>query len=323
MKAFELRRLEPYSRLNGQQLMDLVKCCRELTIAAGRRFEVRASPMRGQCFLIEGSVQLCVPGLRHPQILENIDHRDPRARRPLLSAEVPDVHILTRSRSRILVVDTEVKRRSDSVYVTPIGTTDKSTWMKVFLGGALTAQLAPSALRDLFREFESEEVTAGQIIGKIGESSSRFHIIKTGQARIANQVTLAVLGPGEFFGEDSLIRGSTRNANISMMTNGELLSIGETAFRELLRSRFVRHLAAGMVSVRTNLVSESNPESDSAELNIRLENLRSSLHLFDRDIRYLLCGNEKDVELAAFILTHHGYQAFVRQHGQRDSYAAS
>lgn len=323
MKAFELRRLEPYSRLSGQQLMDLVKCCRELTIAAGRRFEVRASSMRGQCFLLEGSVQLCVPGLRHPQVLESVDHRNPRARRPLLNAEVPDVHILTRSRSRILVVDTEVERRRDCVHVTPIGTTDKSAWMKVFLGGALTVDLAPSALRDLFREFEAEEVTAGQIIGTIGEPSSRFHVIKRGQARIANQVTLAVLGPGEFFGEDSLIRGSARNANISMITDGELLSIGEKAFRGLLRSRFVRHLAAGMVSVRTNLVTESNPESESADLNIRLENLRSSLHLFDRDIRYLLCGNEKDVELAAFILTHHGYQAFVGQHARMESYAAS
>lgn len=315
MKAFELRRLEPYRRLSGQQLMDLVKCCRELTIAAGRRFEVRGSSMRGQCFLLEGSVHLRVSGLRHPQILESIDHRDPRARRPLFNAEVPDVHILTRSRSRILVVDTEVKRRGDSIYVTPIGTTDKNAWMKVFLGGALTAQLAPPVLRDLFREFESEKVTAGQMVGKIGEPSSRFHIIKAGQARISNRVTLAVLGPGEFFGEDSLIRGSVRNANISMMTDGELLSIGEKAFRKLLHARFVRQLAAGMVSVRTNLVSERNPESESAELNIRLENLRSSLHLFDRDIRYLLCGNEKDVELAAFILTHHGYQAFVRQHG--------
>ncbi len=316
MKAFELRRLEPYSRLSGQQLMDLVKCCRELAIAAGRRFDVRASSMRGQCFLLEGNVQVCVPGLRQPQILERVDHRDARARRPLLSAEVPDVHILTRSKSRILIVDTEVKRRSDCIYVTPIGTTDKSAWMKVFLGGALTAELVPSALRDLFREFESEKVTAGQIVGKIGEPSSRFHVIKTGKARIANQVTLAVLGPGEFFGEDSLIRGAVRNANISMMTDGELLSIGEKAFRGLLQARFVRHLAAGMVSVRTNLVSEGNPESESAELNIRLEHLRSSLHLFDRDVRYLLCGHEKDVELAAFILTHHGYQAFVRQHGQ-------
>lgn len=315
MKAFELRRLEPYSRLNGQQLMDLVKCCRELTIAAGRRFEVRASSMRGQCFLLEGNVQICAPSLRQPQVLEQVDHRDPRARRPLLHAEVPDVHILTRARSRILVVDTEVKRRRDSVYVTPIGATDQSAWMTVFLGGALTAQLSPSSLRDLFRAFESEDVKAGQTIGRIGELSSRFHVIKTGQARIANQVTLAVLGPGEFFGEDSLIRGATRNANITMMTDGELLSIGEKAFRELLHSQFVRHLAAGMVSVRTNLVSQHNPESENADLNVKLENLRSSLHYFDRDVRYLLCGNQKDVELAAFILTHHGYQAFVRQYG--------
>lgn len=315
MKAFELRRFEPYGRLSGQQLMDLVRCCRELTIAAGRRFEVRGPSMRGQCFLLEGNVQICVPGKRQTQVLETVDHRDPRARRSLLKSEVPDVHIITRSKARILVVDTEVERRAGSVHVTPIGSTDKSAWMKVFLGSALMTDMAPSTLRDLFREFRVEEVSAGEVIGRVGEPSSRFHVIKTGQARISNQVTLAVLGPGEFFGEDSLIRGCARNATISMLTDGELLSIDEQAFRRLLRWSFVRHLGEGLVAVRVNLVSQSNSAQPTAHLNIRLESLRDSLHLFDHDMRYLLLGNQEEVELAAFILSHHGFTAFVQQQG--------
>ncbi len=293
--------------------MDLVRCCRELTIAAGRRFEVRGPSMRGQCFLLEGNVQICVPGKRQTQVLETIDHRDPRARRSLLKSEVLDVHILTRSKARILVVDTEVERHAGSVQVTPIGATDKSAWMKVFLGSALMADLTPSTLRDLFREFQVEEVSTRQVIGRVGEPSSRLHVIKTGQARISNQVTLAILGPGEFFGEDSLIRGCARNATISMLTDGELLSIGEQAFRRLLRSSFVRHLEDGLVAVRVNLVSERNPERPTAHLNIKLEGLRDSLHLFDHDMKYLLLGNQEEVELAAFILTHHGLTAFAQQ----------
>ncbi len=311
MKAFELRRLEPYSRLSAQQLMDLVTCCQELSIATGRRFEVRGQTMRGQCFLLHGSVQICAPGKRHAQILETVDYRDPRARRPLLSTEVPERHIITQSKSRILVVNTEVERRAGSVQVTPIGASDESTWMKVFLGSAVTRKLTPTDLRDLFREFTSEPAKAGQVIGEIGEQSSRFHVIKKGQVRISNQVTLAVLGPGEFFGEDSLIRHCVRNAHIRMLSDGELLSIGAEAFRRLLRTRFVRSPSREMSPVRVNLVDDAYPKDNTTHMNIRLASLRSSLHLFDPDLKYVLAGQQLDVELAAFILTHHGFQVFA------------
>ena len=318
MKAFELRRLEPYSRLSGQQLMDLVESCRELTIAAGRHFEVRSATMRGQCFLLEGRVQICALGARKTRVLETVSHGSARARKPLfnadaLVAEASGVHIRTRIKSRIVIIDHEVERKAGSVHVTPIGSTDESKWMRRFLGSALAADLPACELRDLFRAFTSEQVKAGQVIGRKGEPPSRFHVIKMGQARVLDRVTLAVLGPGEFFGEDSLIRGAPRNATISMLTDGALLSIDEQAFRKLLRERFMRTLEPGRVAVHLNLVSEDNHERESAHLNVRIEGLRTALSLLDRDIKYLLLGQRADVELAAFILTHHGYQAFVEQ----------
>ena len=325
MKAFELRRLEPYSRLTGQQLMDLANSCRELTIAAGRHFEVRNETMRGQCFLLEGSVQICAVGARQTRVLETVTHPSARARLPLLGVtalgqDAKDVHIRTRYRSRLLVVDHEVERTPGSVHVTPINATDENNahrntyqWMQRFLGSAFAADLPPSELRNLFRAFTSEQVEAGQVIGKKGEPPSRFHVVKTGQVRVLDHVTLAVLGPGDFFGEDSLIRNAPRNATISMLTDGELASIDEHAFRSLLRERFVHNLEAGRVAVYLNLVGANNPEQSSAHLNIRTEGLRQALPMLDRDIKYLLRGDQRDVELAAFILTHHGYQAFTGQ----------
>ena len=312
MKAFELGRLEPYSRLHAQQLMDLVKRCKELNIAAGRRFEVRNQATRGQCFLVEGSVQICSADRLRLKVWEEFDHRHPRARQPLLPDNSTGRYVLTRSRSRIVVVDSEINAGAGNLSVTPIGSSDESAWMRTFLGGSLTAQLTPRALRDLFREFEPEQVSEGQIIGKIGEHSARFHVIKRGQVRILDRVTLAVLGPGEFFGEDSLIRGRTRNATIASLTDGELLWIHAEAFRRLLRSSFVRDLRTGMAAVRVNLVSASHAPSDSAHLNLETSALRDSLHLFNPETRYLLLGERGDVELGAFILTHHGYDAYAQ-----------
>ncbi len=318
MKAFELRRLEPYSRLTGQQLMDLANSCRELTIAAGRHFEVRNETMRGQCFLLEGSVQICAVGARQTRVLETVTHPSARARLPLLGVtalgqDAKDVHIRMRYRSRILVVDREVERTPGSVHVTPISAIDENKWMRRFLGSAFAADLPPSELRNLFRAFTSEQVEAGQVIGAKGDPPSRFHVVKTGQARVLDRVTLAVLGPGDFFGEDSLVRNAPRNATISMLTDGELLSVDEQAFRSLLRERFVCNLEPGRIAVHLNLVSAGNPEQESAHLNVKTEELRQALPLLDRDIKYLLRGDRPDVELAAFILTHHGYQVFTGQ----------
>ncbi len=318
MKAFELRRLEPYSRLNGQQLMDLAKSCRELTIAAGRHFEVREETMRSQCFLLEGSVQICVAGARQTRVLETVTHPSARARLPLLGItafgdDAKDMHIRMRSKSRILIVDSEVERTPGSVHVTPIGSTDAQKWMQRFLGSAFAADLPAGELRNLFRAFTTERVKAEQVIGKKGDPPSRFHVVKSGQARVVDRVTLAVLGPGDFFGEDSLIRGAPRNATISMMTDGELVSIDEQSFRSLLRERFRRNLQPGRVAVHLNLVGARNPEQECAHLNVKTEGLRQALPLLDRDIKYLLLGDQPDVELAAFILTHHGYQAFTGQ----------
>ena len=316
MKAFELRRLEPYSRWTGQQLMDLAERCREITIAAGRHLEVRSESVRGQCFLLEGSVQVCAVSARRTRVLETVSHPSARARKPLFGVNVAaadgnDVLVRTRFKSRILIVDREVERSPGSVHVTPLGSTDENTWMRQFLGSAIAADLPPKELRNLFREFTSVDVKAGQVIGRKGDPPSCFHVIKSGQARILDQVTLAVLGPGEFFGEDSLIREAPRSATISMLSDGELLVIGERAFRNLVCKRFLRPLEPGRVAVHLNLVSQDSAERESAHLNVRIEGLRSALSLLDREIKYLLLGEPKDVELAAFILTHHGYQAFT------------
>lgn len=313
MKALELGRLEPYRHLHAQQLMDLVHCCRELTIAAGRRFEVRDQAMRGQCFLLDGTVDLCAASRMNTRVLERVAHRDPRARQPLLDADARNLYIHTRTRSRILVVDTEVKRNPGNLHVIPIGNRDKDAWMRVFLGGPIASQLPPRSLRDLFREFIAEKVFKGQVVGRIGEPSTRFHVIKQGQVHILDQVTLAVLGPGEFFGEDSLIRGCARNATVECLCEGELLWIDAQTFQRLLRSHFVRELPAGMAAARINLVSQHYGRDDTAHINLEISSLRDSMHLFDLDTSYLLSGEPGEVELGAFILTHHGYDAYARK----------
>jgi small-conductance mechanosensitive channel len=87
------------------------------------------------------------------------------------------------------------------------------------------------------RLYAPQEVILRQ--GDAGEEL--FAIIKGHVAVYAEQpdgtkVTLAELGPGDFFGEGSLVTGEERAATVQASDECELLAIGAPAFRQVLRA---------------------------------------------------------------------------------------
>jgi CRP-like cAMP-binding protein len=62
------------------------------------------------------------------------------------------------------------------------------------------------------------------------------------------ETRLAVLGPGDHFGEMSLMTGAPRSATVTTLEETRLLEIGKAAFRELLarRPELVESLGAAL-----------------------------------------------------------------------------
>ena len=59
------------------------------------------------------------------------------------------------------------------------------------------------------------EVPAGRVIARQGEFGTGFFIIVSGMVRVVRDgETLAELGPGDFFGELSVLDGKPRNAQV-------------------------------------------------------------------------------------------------------------
>ncbi len=71
-------------------------------------------------------------------------------------------------------------------------------------------------------------------------AGQRLYIIREGSVRIIKRVaeneslTLAVLKPGNFFGELSLLTGEPHTATVETLRDSHLLTLGRTEFEDLL-----------------------------------------------------------------------------------------
>jgi CRP-like cAMP-binding protein len=83
---------------------------------------------------------------------------------------------------------------------------------------------------------------AGSVIFEEGDPGSRIYVIQTGHVRIVKRtgtraVTLARLGPGEFFGEMALLDRQPRSASALVDEPARVLELDETAFERIVAER--------------------------------------------------------------------------------------
>ncbi len=82
---------------------------------------------------------------------------------------------------------------------------------------------------------------AGHLVFEQGDAGARMYIVSSGQVRIFRQattedITLAVLGPGEFFGEMALLEGRPRCASARVEKDATLIEVDSPHFVEMVRN---------------------------------------------------------------------------------------
>ncbi len=87
---------------------------------------------------------------------------------------------------------------------------------------------------------EESTFNAGRVVVKKDEAGRAFYVIVEGTARVVkgriiSARTEAELGPGDFFGELSLLDGEARSATVVAATPLRTIRIERAAFRHLLR----------------------------------------------------------------------------------------
>lgn len=95
----------------------------------------------------------------------------------------------------------------------------------------------------------------GAVLFEEGDPGSRMYVLRTGRVKIAKrvggaEVTLALLGPGDFFGEMALLEGLPRTATATVIEDARLIEVDESTFESLVRRsseisvRLLRRLSA-------------------------------------------------------------------------------
>jgi CRP/FNR family transcriptional regulator/CRP/FNR family cyclic AMP-dependent transcriptional regulator len=105
------------------------------------------------------------------------------------------------------------------------------------------AALSEDDLRWLTERLRRRKYTRGDIIFQKDDPGQSLFIIESGSVRIympgtqGADLTLAVMGPGDFFGDQSLLDGRPRSASAMAAGDSVLLSLERSDFTTLMRSR--------------------------------------------------------------------------------------
>ncbi|MEW5991979.1 MAG: cyclic nucleotide-binding domain-containing protein [Chloroflexota bacterium] len=95
--------------------------------------------------------------------------------------------------------------------------------------------VGPDGIAALAGRATEVDFPAGHVIARQGEIGTGFFVVVAGSVRVVRDaVVLASLGPGEFFGELSVLDGRPRNAMVAAETATTCLAIASWDFEAIL-----------------------------------------------------------------------------------------
>lgn len=196
-------------------------------------------------------------------------------------------------------------------------------------GGALHA-LSPADLEQLLKHFQRIKTRRGDTLVRQDEEGDYYYLIETGRCLVTRQITgmsmtLAELKAGDAFGEEALVTDATRNATVTMKTDGVLLRLAKKDFVELLRARLLQKIshaealqraANGAIWLDVRFAAEHQYDGIPGSRNISLNTIREAYALLDPQQEYIVyCQNGRRSAAAAFLLAQRGFRANLLEGG--------
>jgi CRP-like cAMP-binding protein len=200
-------------------------------------------------------------------------------------------------------------------------------WENVFIRSKLAANLSNSIIHRLMSRLTNVEVQAGQLIVKSQSPGDYFYVIKQGQAIVKTDPKGPFKGEqfslkaGNYFGDEALVAETTRNATVTMETDGVLGRLDHAAFNELIKQYLVSPLSkeiqltqqVKLLDVRFPVEYRLGHADGSTNMPISL--LRRQLHEMKQSLLYVIApANDRRAELATYLMRQAGYQAYHLPH---------
>lgn len=186
--------------------------------------------------------------------------------------------------------------------------------------------LSADKLCQLLDKMQVKKYAPGECIVVEGERGDAYYIVKTGKIAVLRQKgsavakQVAVLGEGDAFGEEALIRDDPRNATCRAIEETTVLCLSKQDFNEIMKTSFLEFVYPEEISTESYLKEyvlidarippEYHEEHISGAVSIPVEVLRQRCSLFDKTMRYVTyCQNDSRGMVAAFLLRNRGFDA--------------
>lgn len=206
-----------------------------------------------------------------------------------------------------------------------------SEWLEQMLSTPAFSALPRERVAMLLLKLEPMIVKNGAPVIRQGEEGDYYYIVKEGEFSVSRKnaqgkVSLVnKLKRGGVFGEEALLTGEPRNANIVAMSDGIVMRLAKADFVELLKKPLIAYVTveeaqdrlrrgARLVDVRS--AADFKQGALKGSVNIPIAEMRGRLSQLDPVCPYVLyCSNGVQSEVAAFLLRQRGFEVAVLRNG--------
>ena len=293
-------------------------------------------------YLIEGRVELMENGR---QVVATVDAGSEAARHPLAHKQPRNLSVRAAGSVTVVRIDSSLLDvlltwdESSGYDVVEIDAEQNDDWMTRMLRSEAFLQLPPTNIHQLLMRLEEVTLSAGDAVVRQGDEGDYFYIVKTGRLAVSRkasprskEVLLAELGEGACFGEEALVSDASRNASVTMLTDGTLMRLSKDDFKQLLCAPMVHEVefneAQELVSrgarwLDVRLPGEFENQSIEGSINVPLSALRDQSAELDSDVSYVVCCDTgRRSATGAFLLRQRGFSVYTLKNGLIWSYVA-
>jgi CRP-like cAMP-binding protein/rhodanese-related sulfurtransferase len=346
--AQQISQLIPICELPTQIQNEVIKNANLLKVRKGSFIFKQGDRDEYSFYVIEGEIELHANNQLHNTIAAGTD----RSRYAMAQLQPRQFSARARTSSVVLQISRDYldkllvlheKEDSDNtitkydlataeVEVSDLAAEDDIDWMTRMLQSELFSRMPTANIQALFASLEAVEFKAGDVVIRQGDPGEDYFIIQEGRCQVlrappsgGKDIKLAELHAGDSFGEEALITDTTRNATVSMLTDGVLMRLSKDNFINLIKKPTLQAVSYGdavklvetgarWLDVRFKNEHDTGAFPDS--INIPLNVLRMQIAKLDPTIQYVAyCDTGGRSSTAAFLLAGRGIRVCFLQGG--------
>jgi len=301
---FLSKNYHPFTHFSADMLSKANSALRIFVINAGESLSLQASSPEDIIFITEGSANISLNNSDFKITLESSQKQQLS-----FSPEQSPIKITTDVCTTICHADSTLL--DDFISLKEISSSadveNKDEFMQrlMFLKSTRAFRLLPlNVVEEAAHRCEEIDVEKDQEVIRQDMKGDNFYIILNGEAEVWREELeddepqmVALLGPGDAFGEEALITGGARNATVQMTTNGLLLQLAKADFEELVSAPAIRSVTAevakamvkdGSEIIDVRFEEEYEESFIPGSVLMPLPELRSHIPELDKDKEYLI-----------------------------------